>query len=479
MESTQGTLARPAYQRKGVLRADLIAFVVLLLFVAAVVALDMLLKPTLSGPALLLIGVALALVPAALWLIIFRSLDRAEPEPVGDVVKIFVIGLALASGIGIPLTDQLFRVQDWLYHDIPTNVLASIFIVGAVEAFIVYATVRYFIYGQPEFDERTDGAVYGTAAGLGYATALNLQFILANRGAALGPGEIYVAEVALAHAALGGLLGYFLGKAKMQREPVWWLPVGFVLAALLNGVFYLLRGQLETGSIGFATEQQLPSVTALLLAGALAIVMSVIVAALINRDVRLTLAGRMPPREADAEVGDRRANWLVIGAFVLMLAIGALVWNGAVNGAIGFDKDGVRGAYPAYYTNQTGESELLRVSDPLGSGAEFIVTISSADSGMNTETAVALLAAERGGQYAVYKVLNSAPATVSGKPALMQRFSYVDAGGLGEGAPQLREGIDYIIVDDGRSFVITLLTTPERIQDVMPLFTRFVNSLSL
>src|SRR5690606_11624478 len=122
------------------------------------------------------------------------------------------------------------------------------------EAFIIFATVRYFIFDSSEFDERTDGVIYGTAAGLGYATALNLQFILSNGGAALGSGEIFVAEVALAHAAFGGLLGYFLGRAKLEQEPVWWLPLGLVLASLLNGLFLILRGQLDSGSIEFSGQ---------------------------------------------------------------------------------------------------------------------------------------------------------------------------------------------------------------------------------
>jgi hypothetical protein len=49
-------------------------------------------------------AVPLALVPAALWLIFFYQQDRLEPEPVGNVVRMFVIGLALAGAIGIPLT---------------------------------------------------------------------------------------------------------------------------------------------------------------------------------------------------------------------------------------------------------------------------------------------------------------------------------------------------------------------------------------
>src|SRR3990172_3330712 len=177
--------AKATYKRQGVWRSELLGIVALIVFVAAIVALDAALKPDFTRAGLMLVGIVLAVVPAVLWLFVFYRQDRLEPEPVGNVARMFVVGLALAGAIGIPLTDQLFRVQDWLYRDTLTTVLGSVFLIGGVEAFVVYATVRYFIFDSAEFDERTDGVVYGTAAGLGYATALNLSFILGSGGGAL------------------------------------------------------------------------------------------------------------------------------------------------------------------------------------------------------------------------------------------------------------------------------------------------------
>lgn len=476
-QNTGGLHPKASYHRKNVVVSDIIAFVALVTFVAIVVVVDRWLKPVLDGSLLLVIGVVLALIPALLWMFMFYQLDSAEPEPVTDVAKIFIVGLALASAIGIPLTDQFFRIHDWLYRDALTAALGSVFIIGGVEAFIVFATVRFFIYDEPEFDERSDGVVYGTAAGLGYATALNLQFILANHGVALGSGEIFVAETALAHAALGGLLGYFLGKAKMQHEPIWWLPIGFVIAMALNGLFYILRGQVEEASSGLFSGAQLPSFAGLLLSGLLAIVVSGLAAYLIRRDVRLTLAGKMPPRAPDADVGEARATWMVVRTFALMLVIGALVWNGAVNGTVAFDKNGVRGAYPSYFTPTARPDELLHVTDTQGSGAEFAITSAPADTGMALQDVATLLTADRASRYAVYKILESGTANVNGANALKLRFTYVDAGGLGRSAPQLMQGIDYVVIKGGRAIVATLITTPDKMQDLTPLFTRFVNNL--
>ena len=263
--------AKATHQRASVWRSATVAVVGLVIFVGAVFGLDAAFKPNLSGSALLFTGVVLALVPAALWLFFFYQQDRIEPEPVGHVARMFVLGLALAGAIGIPLTTELFRVGDWLYRDTLSTWLGSIFLSGAVEAFIVYAVVRYFISESPEFDERSDGVVYATAAALGYATALNLQFILNSGGAALGPAELAVAEVALSRAAFGGLLGYFLGRAKLEKEPLWWLSAGLVLTALLNGLFSILLGQVDPGTITFggAAGVNFSTFTGLIVAGVL------------------------------------------------------------------------------------------------------------------------------------------------------------------------------------------------------------------
>jgi RsiW-degrading membrane proteinase PrsW (M82 family) len=468
---------KATYKRSGVWRSGAVAVVGLLLFVAAVVALDTFLQPDLTGPLLLLTGVGLAIIPAALWLIFFYQQDRLEPEPVGQVARMFVIGLALAGAIGIPVTDQLFRVQEWLYRDDLTTLLGSIFVIGAVEAFIIFATVRYFIFDSAEFDERTDGVIYATAAGLGYATALNLQFILANGGAALGTGEIFVAEVALAQAAFGGLLGYFLGRAKLEREPVWWLSAALVLTAVLNGVFNVLRGQFDSGTITIGTQSGgFPFLTGLLLAGGLAVSVTLVVSFLINRDIARSLRDQQPAATSDPTVGDRQANYAVIGSFVVLLLIGGLAWNNAVNRTKSFDLNGFRGVYPAYYSDATGAGDVLRVADTSGAGAEFaIVTL---EAGQDVDSAEAQLTAERSTDYLLYKVLSQSTAVVNGKNASVQRFAYVEPNGLTGALPQVREGLDYIFAEGGQTVVVTLLTTPDDRASVEPLFARFLNHLS-
>jgi RsiW-degrading membrane proteinase PrsW (M82 family) len=471
---------KATHKRPGVWRSGIIAVIGLLIFVAAVVGLDAMLHPVLSGTALMLAGVLLALVPAALWLVFFYQQDRLEPEPVGNVARMFVVGLALAGAVGIPLTDQLFRVQDWLYSDNLTTALASIFVIGIIEAFVIFATVRYFIFDSPEFDERTDGVIYGTAAGLGYATALNLQFILANAGSALGSGEVFVAEVALAHAAFGGLLGYFLGRAKLEQEPVWWLSAGLVLTSILNGVFLLLRGQLDTGTIertSAATSAALPTVSGLLLAGALALIVTGLVSFLINRDIARSLSGKQPEATVDPTVGDRQSNYVVLGTLVVMLLVGALAWNNATNRTRAFDVQGFQGRYPAQYGDATGDGDVLRVVDTLNTGSEFVITTPDIEAQADSRAVAAQLAADRSTTFNLYKVIGTGQVVVNGHPALTQQFAYVEANGLTGAVPEVRQGIDYVFVENGKATVVTLISTPDGLAAVEPQFARFLNSL--
>jgi hypothetical protein len=468
--------AKADVERKGVWRSELLAVIALLVFVGIVVGIDVSLRPTLRGGGLLIAGLVLAVVPAILWLAFFYFQDRLEPEPIGHVARLFVIGAALGGAFALPLLNQGLHVQDWLYRDTLSMVLGSL-LIGVVEIFSIYAAVRYFIFDSPEFDERIDGVVYGTAAGLGLATVSNLQFILSSGGAALGPGEVYVAEVALAQAAFGGLMGYFLGRAKLEREPAWWLAAGFLLTAILDAAFNLLRGQLEDGSFAFGAASQLPSLTGLVLAGGLAIVLTLVVSVLIGRDLGRARSGQAEPAAADASVGDRQANLIVMAAFLVLLAVGLVGWNSATNATTAFAQEGIRGSYPADFTPITADGELLRVGDPLGDGTIFSVRAIPLGDGQDAGSIATQLGGERGSESAFYRVTEQEPAQLAGRTALRQRFAYVDEGGLTQTTPRVVEGIDYIVVEGGRALVVSMLAGPDLATSEAQ-FEQFISSLS-
>jgi RsiW-degrading membrane proteinase PrsW (M82 family) len=282
--------SKAIHERKHVWRDEFLLIVSLCAFVGIVYALDDALQPRFTPASLVLTGVLLALVPAAIWLIFFYLQDRAEPEPKGYVLGVFILGAALAAAVGVPLVENVFRVSHWIYTDTMTKIVGGILAVGFTQEFLKYAAVRYSIYHSDEYDEPTDGVIYATAAGLGYATVLNINFVVSNGGVDLGAGVIHMAVVALAQAAFSGITGYFLGRAKFESEQIWWMPLGITLAAVFNGVFTWAQVIVTrpTITLSGATSN---TWLGLVLAAVVALATTGVILALVRRNLKALQAG--------------------------------------------------------------------------------------------------------------------------------------------------------------------------------------------
>ncbi|MCL5995911.1 MAG: PrsW family glutamic-type intramembrane protease [Chloroflexi bacterium] len=284
--------------RQSLWRSGIIELIGLLAYVVIVEAVVALAKPSFGEEVLAPLGISLALIPAVLWLAFFYAQDRAEPEPRTYVIAVAILGALLAAAVGQPLINDFFRAPGWIGRDTVTEILGSILVIGFIQEFLKYATVRFSIYYSNEFDQRVDGVIYGTAAGVGYATMLNIMTVINSGGIAgdeLSAGVIRIVVTALAQGALGGLLGYFIARTKFDDEPVWWMPLGLTLAATINGLFSWVSGEItrapitiDASGLGSGGYNPWP---ALVLATVIAILLFGAVFVLIRRANRLTLAG--------------------------------------------------------------------------------------------------------------------------------------------------------------------------------------------
>jgi protease PrsW len=245
----------------------LIEIVGIAIFAAVVALVSDLVKPQLDGVALVLAGVVLAIVPAVIWLIAFYRQDRLEPEPMQYVVGMFVLGALLAEAIGQPIIRDLFRVQTWVRDDLVLGFVGTIVIVGIVQEFLKYAAVRYTVFGSAEFDQPVDGIIYAASAGLGYATMLNIHYVIDNGGVDLGVGAIRCAIEALSQACTAGVVGYFLGQAKFKKMGPLWLPAGLLLAASLNALVSLLLERAPLFGTRFGFNEWAALIAAVVVAG--------------------------------------------------------------------------------------------------------------------------------------------------------------------------------------------------------------------
>jgi RsiW-degrading membrane proteinase PrsW (M82 family) len=240
---------------------------------------------------IVLIGLILAIVPAILWLGVFRQLDRLEAEPHSFLFSTLVFGALLAGTVDEPLRRGLLDLNTWRPDNWFWSILVQTLTQGVVQALTVYVVVRFTVYLTDEFDERADGVIYGTAAGLGIATLLNFNYVLDHRGLNLDVGTTRIIVNALAQAALGGIVGYGLGQVKFEKHAPWFAAIFVAASALLNGCFDWLQSEVTARELGFEAWR------GVLVAGLFAVAVFGVVFYLLRSAVSetLTLAGRPTP----------------------------------------------------------------------------------------------------------------------------------------------------------------------------------------
>jgi RsiW-degrading membrane proteinase PrsW (M82 family) len=190
---------------------------------------------------------AVSVVPALLLVWYIRRQD-VDPEPVGTLAVTFVLGGLLASFAALVNT-----AAGTVFQRIPLvgSILLFFLIVGPGEELVKWLAVRLYAYERPEFDAVVDGAMYGAAAGLGFASIENVIYIGQNALTAIQNGGPVLAAtipttVARSLAGPGHVLysafaGYYLGLARFNDEHYGPLVVkGLLIAALLHATYNTL-----------------------------------------------------------------------------------------------------------------------------------------------------------------------------------------------------------------------------------------------
>ncbi|MEF8841565.1 MAG: PrsW family glutamic-type intramembrane protease [Haloarculaceae archaeon] len=220
--------------------------------------------------------VALSVVPAFALVWYVHRADVTGGEPLELLVGTFVLGVLFAGFAA--LINSLLQPALALVPVIGT-ILFFYLVVGPVEETVKWLAVRLLPYRSGSFDAVVDGAVYGAAAGLGFATIENALYITRNLdmaggeaaslvgpgGAALlgavgvgagvvqfggaeiiGAGGQITALRALAgpgHVIYSAFAGYYLGLAKFNPDRAGPIVVkGLLIAAFIHGTYNSLVG---------------------------------------------------------------------------------------------------------------------------------------------------------------------------------------------------------------------------------------------
>ncbi|GGE38554.1 protease PrsW [Pullulanibacillus camelliae] len=180
--------------------------------------------------------ISAGIAPGIAFLSYIYLKDKYETEPIGVVIKTFIIGALMVFPVMV--IQYAFNSE----HLLQGNLAQAYLLSGLLEEFLKWFIVIYTAYHHVAFSERYDGIVYTAAVSLGFATAENLFYLYAyGIDVALWRALLPVAS----HGLFGIIMGYYIGKAKFSNKKVKWLLTGLILAIVLHGTYDLL---MDSGS---------------------------------------------------------------------------------------------------------------------------------------------------------------------------------------------------------------------------------------
>jgi RsiW-degrading membrane proteinase PrsW (M82 family) len=188
----------------------------------------------------------LGLVPGAFWLWAIRSRDDHEPEPWPLVGVVFALGCASTLGVLWlrPTLEDMLPLGDGLRR----CVLDAFLVTAPLEEAMKMLAFVVGIAWHRELDEPLDGIIYGSAAGLGFATVENMLFI-SQESAAVAQLEVLgirAFTATLVHVSCSATIGFCLGLLRFTSRGVGvaLAVVGFLVAVILHGLYdvFLFEG---------------------------------------------------------------------------------------------------------------------------------------------------------------------------------------------------------------------------------------------
>lgn len=174
-------------------------------------------------------------IPALIAMFIVDRADAKRPEP-RRTLRLAAFFGALSS-IPALIVEAVFdhRGPD---HGIGAALYAGFVVAALPEEAGKALVVRGFAWNRPEFDERTDGIVYGTRAGLGFALFENISYLLGAQTAGAFI-TLFLTRALLTvpmHALTGGLMGHYAAWRRFEGRGPGFLG-GYAVAVFIHGGF--------------------------------------------------------------------------------------------------------------------------------------------------------------------------------------------------------------------------------------------------
>jgi protease PrsW len=169
-------------------------------------------------------------------------LDRKRPEPARTRRLVAFFGMVsvipaviLELVVGATLGEQV--APRMTYQGASFN---AFIIAAAIEEACKIAVVYWVVWRRPEFDERMDGIVYASRAGLGFALVENVLYLL-QQDSLGGQLQTWILRAVLAvpgHAMWTGMIGAMAARRRFDGKGLG-LIGGYLLAVAFHGAYDL------------------------------------------------------------------------------------------------------------------------------------------------------------------------------------------------------------------------------------------------
>jgi RsiW-degrading membrane proteinase PrsW (M82 family) len=161
-----------------------------------------------------LMSFTLALLPSLILVYYFNKKDSLKPEPKKMIRRAFFVGIlstipAIIVELSISFLEQ--TPDPWLGSFMRAFVVAAF-----VEEMSKYVIFRLFIYNDANFDEIMDGILYMAIVSLGFAGFENVMYVVDGN---ISIGLLRAFTAVPGHAIWSGIMGYYIGLAKIQNTP--------------------------------------------------------------------------------------------------------------------------------------------------------------------------------------------------------------------------------------------------------------------
>jgi len=179
-------------------------------------------------------------IPAVVAMWVIDRLDRKRPEPRSLrrlVTLCGMLSVVPAAATGVALGEVLGPPD----HTYQRAVIDAFVVAAAVEEASKIMVVYWIVWRYPELDERMDGLVYASRAGLGFALVENVIFLLVVATTLEDQLTMWVLRAVFAvpaHALWTGMIGALAARRRFDGRGLG-LAGGYLLAVALHGIYDL------------------------------------------------------------------------------------------------------------------------------------------------------------------------------------------------------------------------------------------------